>query len=133
MQLSAYMVEAELINYTDIPPLKDTIQTLQQCAETFYGYYDNQELSGFISYKLAEKVIDIHRLVVHPKHFRKGIAQALITFLENTIKANAVKVSTASKNIPAINLYVKHGFQLVKVDMVNDQLSLSFFYKKIAN
>jgi hypothetical protein len=34
-----------MIDSVEIPPLKDTVDTLQQCEENFYGYYINGELS----------------------------------------------------------------------------------------
>ena len=74
IQIPSYKVEAEIIGYYDIPPLKDTIDTLQQSGETFFGYYENEELCGAISIKVEDDV-DIHRLIAHPNHFRKGIAQ----------------------------------------------------------
>ena len=86
IQIPSYMIEAELINFYEIPPLKDTVDTLQQCGETFYGYYLNEELSGVISIKIANGVLDIHRLMVHPKHFRKGIAKMLLDFIERCEK-----------------------------------------------
>ena len=73
IQMLSYKIEAEIIHYYDIPPLKDTIQSLQQCGEVFFGYYLNKELCGVISIKTEDRIIDIHRLMVHPKYFRKGI------------------------------------------------------------
>lgn len=71
IQIPSYNVEAEIIDYYELPPLKDTVETLQQCEETFFGYYVNEELCGVISMKVDNGIIDIHRLMVHPKHFRK--------------------------------------------------------------
>lgn len=44
LQIPAYMVEAKLINFYDIPPLKDTVETLQKCGEKFFGYFEENEL-----------------------------------------------------------------------------------------
>lgn len=75
IQIPSYKIEAEIIDFYDIPPLKDTVHSLQQCGETFFGYYLNDELCGVISIKIDDGIIDIHRLMVHPYHFRKGIAK----------------------------------------------------------
>jgi hypothetical protein len=32
-------VEANIIGSYAIPPLKDTVDKLQQCGESFFGYY----------------------------------------------------------------------------------------------
>jgi hypothetical protein len=46
LQLLSYTIEAKLIGFDEIPPLKDTIQTIQQSGETFYGYFVNDMLVG---------------------------------------------------------------------------------------
>lgn len=134
VQIPSYMVEAEIIGSSDIPPLKDTIDTLQQCGETLFGYYIEEELCGAISIKVEKGEIDIHRLIVHPDHFRKGIAQRLLDFIECNIECKeeieTIKVSTGSKNNPAVSLYIKNGFHKVDEVRVNKQLSLTIFEKK---
>ncbi len=131
IQIPAYEMEAKIIGSYEIPPLKDTVDTLQQCGETFFGYYLNEELCGAISIKLEDDKVDIHRLIVHPNHFRKGIAQTLLNFLEKNSNVKAVKVATGSKNTPAVNFYKKNGFQNIKEVTINEQLSITFFEKKL--
>ena len=95
-------MEAELIGFYDIPPLKDTIDTIIQCDEVFYGYY-------------ADDVLDIYRVAVHPEYFRKGIARQLIQFIEDMNKGiERIIVSTGLKNQPAVSLYLKLGFRKVR-------------------
>lgn len=131
IQMPAYKVEAEIIGYDDIPPLKDTVNTLKQCEETFFGYYINEELCAAISVKVIDNEVDIHRLIVHPDHFRKGIAQKLLTFIERQFDKRIIKVATGSKNKPAITLYKKNGFRITKEVQVNEHLSLTYFEKKL--
>ena len=76
-------------------------------------------------------IVDIHRLIVHPNHFRKGIAQLLLNFIETKFEVETIKVATGSKNIPAVSFYKKNGFQNIKEVIVNEQLSLTFFEKKL--
>lgn len=131
VQIPSYKVEAEIIGSYEIPPLKDTVDTLQQCGETFFGYYFNVELWGAISIKVENDKVDIHRLIVHPSHFRKGIAQRLLNFLESNIDFKTIKVATGSKNTPAVRFYKKNGFESIKEVKVNEELSLTFFEKKL--
>ena len=131
IQIPSYKVEAEIIGSYEIPPLKDTVYTLQHCGETFFGYYENEELCGVISIKVDDDDVDIHRLMIHPNHFRKGIAQLLLNFIETKLQVETLKAATGSKNSPAVSFYKKNGFQNIKEVIVNEQLSLTFFEKKL--
>ncbi|WP_404451001.1 GNAT family N-acetyltransferase [Virgibacillus necropolis] len=111
VQLLAYQVEANLIEFDGIPQLNDTVDSIMGSNETFIGYKYERELAGFISYEALEDELDICRLVVHPNYFRKGIASKLLNYVmsENS-EVNRFTVSTGSKNIPAISLYERFGF-----------------------
>jgi ribosomal protein S18 acetylase RimI-like enzyme len=111
VQIPSYQVEAELIGFDGIPQLKDTIETIQQSGETFYGLFENSILIGFIAIQDVGDTLDICRLVVHPAHFRKGAATKLLSFVLSKAK-KTVTVSTGSKNSPAITLYKKHNFRV---------------------
>lgn len=111
IQIPAYKVEAALINFAGIPQLKDTVDTIIKCRETFLGYMIDGVLIGFISYNNYQGHFQICRLVVDPKHFRKGIAKNLIAYLMvNITKGHTITVSTGAKNIPAKRLYRFYGF-----------------------
>ena len=132
IQIPSYNVEAEILDFYELPPLKDTVETLQQCEETFFGYYVNEELCGVISMKVDKGIIDIHRLMVHPKHFRKGIAKILLNFVESNIEdSKTLIVSTGSKNIPAVTFYLKNGFIQTEETRLGEHLSLTSFKKNI--
>jgi ribosomal protein S18 acetylase RimI-like enzyme len=118
-----------VIGYYNLPPLKDTIHSLQQCEETFFAYYLQEELCGIISFKLDRTEIDLHRLIVHPSHFRKGIAQKLLDFVENMYEVKSIRVMTGSKNTPAINFYLKNDFYKLQEVKIDEYLTLSYFRK----
>ncbi|WP_084783292.1 GNAT family N-acetyltransferase [Bacillus dakarensis] len=131
IQIPAYRVEAKIIGYSDLPPLRETVDSLQKSGETFFGFYEKDELCGVISYKKENDVIDIHRLFVHPNHFRKGIAQKLLNCIQQQAGITVLKVSTGSKNAPAIAFYGKNGFEKVNEMSVNSDLTLPFFEKAL--
>jgi ribosomal protein S18 acetylase RimI-like enzyme len=115
LQLLSYTIEAKLIGFDEIPPLKDTIQTIQQSGETFYSYFVNDMLVGGISYERENQTLHICRMFVHPDYFRRGIASLLINFVSD-LEDDAVErtVTTATKNTPAIHLYKRHSFKEIK-------------------
>lgn len=133
VQLPAYQVEAELIGFTEIPPLKDTVATLQACEEQFYGFYIGDELAGVISFQWVEDVLDIHRLVVHPAFFRQGIGRKLLQYvMDKWDKARGFVVKTACGNTPALNLYTSMGFQAVEQVQISSHLTLCILERKVS-
>ncbi len=133
IQIPAYQVEAGLIGYWEIPPLRDTLETLKASSESFYGYFEDGKLLGVISYRMEGDVMELCRLVVHPNFFRKGIGKTLLMYLEKIEKhMTKMRVSTGSKNAPAIALYRGYGFEEVEVIGVDENLTLSVFQKSIS-
>lgn len=112
LQHMAYPLEAELIGFSEIPPLLDTFETLRECGETFYGYIDHDgELIGAIAVEPEPLQVTISRMMVHPGHFRKGIAGSLVRHvLDSYGEVPLFIVSTGTRNTPAVALYEKFGF-----------------------
>lgn len=132
VQIPSYTVEAKLINFYDIPALKDSVETLQKCGESFYGYYEQEILVGAISMKVHEGVVDIHRLIVHPEYFRKGIAKQLLNYITKEIQdIHTIIVSTGSKNTPAVLFYLKNGFMNIGEIQITEGLTITKFQKNI--
>jgi ribosomal protein S18 acetylase RimI-like enzyme len=131
LQMCAYRVEAELIGFDDIPPLKDTISSIREAKETFYGIYMGDELAGAISYETFGGEVTICRVMVHPDHFRKGIASSL---LQHVLKveqaAERIYVSTGAKNEPAVRLYLTHDFREHARRVIGPDIELITFVKE---
>lgn len=125
VQISAYKIEAQYIQNNSIPRLYDTIFDIQNCNEIFYGYFIDGTLAGFISFLYEDDVVDIHRLVVSPKYFHRGIATTLLQHLfQLHEETTPYIVQTGKKNIPAIALYKKHNFIETKEFALPDGLVL---------
>ncbi|MDD9272269.1 GNAT family N-acetyltransferase [Paenibacillus sp. GCM10023248] len=142
LQLASYRVEAELIGFDDIPPLKDGIQSIREADETFYGYYVQEEneaeegkLVGAISFSREGCVVTICRMMVHPNFFRRGIARALLEHIlqeQEHAGAQLFIVSTGTANAPAIQLYENFGFAAKRVFTVPPGVSLTTFERPTA-
>ncbi|MEO2075357.1 MAG: GNAT family N-acetyltransferase [Bacillus sp. (in: firmicutes)] len=131
LQRASYLVEAKLINFFEIPPLKESLEELIKCGETFLCYFEEKTLAGAISYTVNGDELTICRMVVHPAHFRKGIAQKLLSEVESRNSQIFVyKVSTGKDNPPAKNLYLKNGFTFVSDFEVVPGLYISNFEKR---
>jgi GNAT superfamily N-acetyltransferase len=112
LQRAAYRVEAELIGSSGIPALHESLAQLQSCGETFLGAFFDGVLAGAISWKLDGDTIDLHRLVVDPGHFRKGVGVALVrAALAAEPGVRRAIVQTGAANAPAASLYLREGFE----------------------
>ena len=107
VQIPAYKVEADYLNSTAIPRLYDTVNDIQSCVETFYGYFSENKLVGFISFVQEEKLIDIHRLVVSPDFFQ-GIATKLLIYIFNMFPSSMTYIVQTGKANTLLLLYIKN-------------------------
>ncbi|PDZ70086.1 GNAT family N-acetyltransferase [Bacillus cereus] len=130
IQIPAYEIEAKYINSTAIPRLYDTVADIQSCDEIFYGYFYGDTLAGFISFKMDEEEVDIHRLVVSPDHFHKGIATKLLLYVFDMFSPSQTYiVQTGKENTPALSLYKKHGFIKISDIILPDGVVLTSLKK----
>lgn len=106
----SYAVEAKLLNAIDFPPLKRSLDSYINCDHDFFGYLKDKELAGVIEIKHYQKFTHIQSLVVHPKFFRQGVGQELMTFVLELYNKKPIIVETGVKNDPAIKLYKKFNF-----------------------
>lgn len=129
LQKSAYAIEAKLVGFPNLPPLHETVEELQTSGEIFYGYFVDGELAGAISYKIEEKTLDIHRMMVHPNFFRRGIARQLLELVLALPEIERAIVMTGAANQPAKKLYETFGFVEITQEMVVEGLMISRFEK----
>ncbi|MEQ8205407.1 MAG: N-acetyltransferase [Woeseia sp.] len=107
---AAYKVEAEQIGVTDFPPLKRSAEHIRATEGDFLGCWSGVELTAVMEYVLADSHLSIDSLVVHPDHFRRGLASSLLQFRLAQTDWQTADVETAAQNGPAIALYEKFGF-----------------------
>jgi ribosomal protein S18 acetylase RimI-like enzyme len=130
LQHIAYRLEAERIGFEEIPPLMDTFDTLRSCGETFYGWVEDGELLGSLAVQSESPgSLTLTRMMVHPDHFRKGIADSLMKHVLNEYHNTPLFiVSTGTLNAPAVALYRKHGFQPVSAAEVAPGVELTTYH-----
>jgi ribosomal protein S18 acetylase RimI-like enzyme len=115
LQRESYAVEAALIGSDDIPQLTETLEGLRAAGLEWLGTFDEAGLTGAVSWTvLRDATVDIHRLVVAPRAFRRGIASTLLDALEARYPGRPTLVSTGRDNGPARDLYRRRGFTFVR-------------------
>ena len=112
---NSYKIEAQLIGAVDFPPLSRSAKDIENSKTLFYGFSENECLAAIIELEIEDKHLGINSLTVAPNYFKKGIASKLISYVLEKIDFSeallkTAVVETAVENIPAINLYKKHGF-----------------------
>ncbi|KOU21925.1 hypothetical protein ADK52_22780 [Streptomyces sp. WM6372] len=113
----AYAVEADLIGFSEIPALRETLQELRAEPLRWAGALtDDGQLAAFVAWQhLAPgDDIDVHRMCVDPAWFRQGLASELVAhLLTEWMPSGDVLVSTGADNLPAVALYERLGFSRV--------------------
>jgi ribosomal protein S18 acetylase RimI-like enzyme len=107
---NSYKVEAQLIGTLHFPPLLRSAKNIGNSKTHFYGFSENGCLAAIIEIAIEANHLEINSLTVDPNYFRQGIANKLISYVLANIDYSEAIVETAVVNIPAINLYKKHGF-----------------------
>ena len=79
----------------------------------------------------------LYSLVVHPQHQGRGIARALLESLDRAAAArgcNRLSLEVRADNAPALRLYQKAGFQLIRqiTDYYEDHASALRLEKRVA-
>jgi GNAT superfamily N-acetyltransferase len=133
LQRASYRVEAELLGARTLPALKESPRRLRRTRESFLGAYEGERLVGAVSWIRSGALVDIHRLVVHPDRFRRGIAGALLDALE--LRQPGIErwvVATGEANAPARRLYERHGFVPVGEQVVDGAITIVTYERRVA-
>jgi ribosomal protein S18 acetylase RimI-like enzyme len=84
-----------------------------------------------------EKILVIYTFVVHPNYLKNGVGKALLDFaceLGKSQQVETLRLDVYEKNLPAIKLYEKCGFEYIDtVDLGYSQYGLDWFklYEKL--
>jgi ribosomal protein S18 acetylase RimI-like enzyme len=115
LQRESYAVEAALIGSDGIPQLTETLEELRAADLDWLGTSDENGLAGAISWTvLDDGTVDIHRLIVAPRAFRRGVASVLLDALDARFPDRRMLVSTGRDNEPARELYRRRGFSVIR-------------------
>ena len=131
LQRASYRVEADLLGARTLPALTETPRQLRAAGERFLGAFEGERLVGAVSWKRSGPLLDIHRLVVHPDRFRRGIGGRLLDALDaHEPDAERVVVDTGAANAPARRLYERHGFTPVEERLVGGAIPIVTYERR---
>jgi GNAT superfamily N-acetyltransferase len=110
LQRASYRVEAQLIGDDAIPPLHESVDALALDL-TFLAITERDgEPVATLGYQVADGVLDIDRLAVHPRRLRHGLGRRLVEAVLERVPHERAVVSTGQGNHPARRLYERVGY-----------------------
>ena len=131
LQRVSYQVEARLLGVRTLPALRESPRRLRRTGERFLGAFEDERLVGAVAWKRSGSLVDVHRLVVHPDRFRRGIAGRLLDALD-AVEADAERaiVATGAANAPARRFYEGRGFEPVEERVVEGSITLVTYERR---
>lgn len=132
LQLLAFESEAEMVGSRDVPALQETVQ---EHARDFANWNtlklldDFNEIIGAIRYRKRGEVTEVGRLMVHPDHRRRGLAQMLLAQVDVAYPDAVKELYTCTKSWANIRLYEKMGYTAYKECRENSGLSFVYMRK----
>ena len=131
LQRASYRIEADLLGARTLPALTETPRQLRRSGEDFLGAFEGERLVGAVSWKRTGPLVDIHRMVVDPERFRRGIAAALLAALdEHEAGVERMVVATGAANPPARRLYERYGFTPVQERVVSGSIAIVIYERR---
>lgn len=131
LQYKAYQSEAKLFGTTDIPPLK---QTLEEVNEEFQKgivlkAIENGTIIGSVRAYQENGTAYIGKLMVHPDMQKKGIGTMLLSEIEKQFPSMRYELFTSTRSIGNIRLYQKLGYRIFKEETVTEELQFVYLEK----
>ncbi|CDF11671.1 ribosomal-protein-alanine acetyltransferase [Mycoplasma sp. CAG:776] len=92
-------------------------EMLEDGISKVFVYEKDDQVVGFLTATYLYETCDILSLVVDPLYRKQMIASNLLDYLISDMDENlkVITLEVATKNIPALNLYEKFGFEVIHV------------------
>lgn len=132
LQKDCYLSEAEIYNDYEIPPLTQSLESLEYEFENsiILKSVINGEIVGSIRGYEEDGTSYIGKLIVRNDHQNKGIGRLLMDAIEMSFKnCNRFELFTGFKSEKNLYLYNKIGYSEFKRKIIDDNLTLVYLEK----
>lgn len=113
---------------------EDTIKAdLENDNYMYFTAKLSEEIIGYIAISKVFTTIDILSIVVKKEYQKQGIATKLLQFVFNLDNTEKIMLEVRKSNIPAQNLYEKHGFKKIhtRKNYYTNPCEDAYIYEKI--
>ena len=131
LQLIAFESEAEMIGSRLVPAL---LETKEENENDFANWTvlkmtnDKNEIVGAVRFRKKGEVIEVGRLMTHPKYRRQGLAKQLLAKVDAMCPNETKELYTCTKSVANIRLYEKMGYK--KAEEFTEATGLTFVYMR---
>lgn len=135
LQKLAFEAEARLYGTRDLPPLRQTLEELQEEAgrKVVLKALLGEALVGTVRVSLEGRCCQIARLAVHPCHQGQGIGSALLLEAEKAYpEACRSELFTGSLSEDNLRLYNKMGYRTFREQKLSESVCLLYLAKELA-
>jgi ribosomal protein S18 acetylase RimI-like enzyme len=132
LQKLAYRSEAEIYNDFNIPPLVQTLESMEQDFENqlFLKVLVGGRIIGSVRGYSKDGTCYIGRLIVHPDFQNRGIGTNLMNEIERTLSScKRFELFTGDRSERNLYLYEKLGYKVFKTAKITDQTNIVFLEK----
>jgi phage replication-related protein YjqB (UPF0714/DUF867 family)/N-acetylglutamate synthase-like GNAT family acetyltransferase len=134
LQKLAYRSEAEIYNDFNIPPLLQTLESIEKDFENqfFLKAVFREKIIGSVRAYTKEKTCYVGRLIVHPDFQNQGIGTKLMNEIEKIFNhCKRFELFTGDKSERNLCLYQKLGYKIFRTANITDQTTIVYLEKKV--
>jgi ribosomal protein S18 acetylase RimI-like enzyme len=132
LQRLAYQSEAKLYNDWSLPPLMQTLESLQDefSRSIVLKAVDAEHIIGSVRARAEDGIGQIGRLIVHPDHQGQGLGSELLKRAELALREVATfELFTGTKSAANIRLYERLGYRISHTQDLSPTVSIAFMRK----
>ncbi len=132
LQYLAYQSEAELFGSKDIPPLKQTLDEVNNefdVGTVLKMTDDTGAIIGSVRAYESDGTAYIGKLMVHPELRRRGLGKRLLNEIEKYYQGKRYELFTSTRSTDNIRLYESVGYKAFDEKAVNDELVFVYMEK----
>ena len=135
LQYLAYQSEAALFGTDDIPPLKETLEEVQEeynSGVVLKMVSDDDSIIGSVRARENNGTVYIGKLMVHPDYRGRGYGTSLLNEIENYFTSRRFELFTSTRSVDNIRLDEANGYKKFKQEAVTDELIFVYLEKIVA-